>query len=184
MTSSRSQDGYARSSSPESHATSNSPSRRTSPALNTPLLMPPPTTFWGEVRHRTAIAQHQTIYFLNRHTDPMVFFIRLGLFLAKMASLSKPCWPYMVNVGIGGTLVAIAGLDLSITGRRGTINRRNGGFRAVAGRDEHPLGRWNWDLKASFTLFILHFLVLWVASRWGTLCPLSQEAWVDWHPEI
>lgn len=184
MVSSRSQDGYARSASPESHGTSHSPSRRASPAVITPLLMPPPSTFWGEVRHRTHIVQHQAVLFLNRHADPMVLFIRLGLFLAKMASLTNPCWPYMINVGIGGTLVAVAGLDLCIAGSSVTISQRSGGFRGAPARLEPPAGRRDWDLRASFILFVLHFLVLWVASRWGTLCPSSQEAWADWHPDI
>lgn len=142
--------------------------RRSSSTINTPLLMAPPTTFYGEVRYRIALAFHQTAHFLDWHADGAIFLVRLGLFLVKMASLARPCWPYSINMGIGASLVALAGLDLGMPSGRYKDHDSNGDPRFT---------RRVWNYRSSFILVALHFAVLWAAHRWAALCPSSHERW-------
>jgi len=173
MTASRSQDGYDRSS--PDHADMDHQRRRMSPAITTPLLMPPPTTFLGEVRHRSVVAQHHTMLLLRQNAESAAFFVRLCLFLVKMVSLARPCWPYTVSWGIGASLVAVAGMDLGIPGSRGF---------AVPRRPSHGVAaapfRWGWDWRVSAALVVIHSLVLAAASRWGVLCAARPDSWAAW----
>jgi len=139
--------------------------------------MPPPTTFLGDVRHRGSVAQHHARLFLAQHAEPAESLLRLGLFLAKMVTLSRPCWPYMVNWRVGAALVAVAGMDLGIPVRRGVALPRQPPTSGPPDRDEGATafggGRRDWRVSA--VLLAVHFLVLAAVSRWGALC-----AWVDW----
>ena len=139
--------------------------------------MPPPTTFLGEVRHRGSVAQHNTRLFLAQHAESTESLFRLGLFLVKMVTLSRPCWPYMVNWGIGATLVAVAGMDLGIPISRGGALPRKPPAGGPLARNESSVtsNGWTWDWRVSVLLLMVHFLVLAAASRWGALC-----AWADW----
>jgi hypothetical protein len=137
--------------------------------------MPPPTTLLGEVRHRSLVAHHYTMLFLGRNAESVASFARLMIFLLKMATLARPCWPYMINWGLGATLVAVAGMDLGLP-RAGTQwNSRH----AVHGEAVTPFRAW-WDWKVSFGLLAIHFFALRAASRWHMLCPVAQQPWADW----
>ena len=121
------------------------------PVVPTYLLMPPPTTRWGEVRHRT-------IVFMYRHAESLAFVLRTALFLAKMASLSRPCWPYTVRVGVGSFLLLLAALDLGMP---------------------QTMGYWDW--WASLVLLVVHFAVLGLAARSEVLCTMTgDEPWLAW----
>jgi len=176
ISASRSQDGYGRSS--LDHQDMGGGRQTSPPAITTPLLMPPPTTFLGDVRHRGSVAQHHARLFLARHAESTESLFRLCLFLVKMATLSRPCWPYMVNWGVGATLVAVAGMDLGIPIGRGVGLPRQPPAGGSPTRDEGattPARGRGWDWRVSAALFAIHFLVLAAVSRWGALC-----AWVDW----
>lgn len=166
---------------PSEHTLSTSP-EAPSPPRSPPLLMAPPTTFFGEVRHRGFVARHYLAHFAEEHSETTFLFLRLALFLVKMATLTRPCWPYLVNTGIGASLVAVAGLDLGIPGTmQGRGAPRRGSHNvSIAGRQVAPRSRWRWDWKASMTLLALHFAVLWATSRRGVLCPASHAAWPEW----
>ncbi|CAK7235550.1 putative serine/threonine-protein kinase iks1 [Sporothrix eucalyptigena] len=124
------------------------------PVTPTYLLMPPPTTHWGGVRHDTAI-------FLYRHADSITFIVRTAVFLTKMATLTKPCWPYTVRIGVGAFLLLLAALDLGIPQAPQTM-------------------RWDW--RASLLLLVVHFAVLGLAARSDVLCTSTgDETWDAWE---
>lgn len=178
ITASRSQDGYRRQSPERADASSH---RRESPTPTTPLLMAPPTTFLGEMWHRGVVVQHHTMLFLGRNAESSAFFLRLCMFLVKVVTLARPCWPFTANWGLGASLVAVAGLDLGIPGSRGlTLPRQPNHGVAIAGHELAAPFRWMWDWRISATLLVLHFLVLWLASRWDILCAANPDSWAGW----
>ncbi len=131
---------------------------------NAILLMPPATTFWGEVRHHALVAQYDATVLAHRHAAALAFLFRTALFLAKMASLTKPCWPFMVRFEVGASLVAVAGFDLGVP----SSNRSSGSFP-----------RWDW--RVSVLLLVLHFVVLRLAAGTGVLCSTGRpETWDVW----
>ncbi|KAL1870540.1 hypothetical protein VTK73DRAFT_2579 [Phialemonium thermophilum] len=223
------------------------PRSPSSESLTPPLLMPPPRTFFGEVRHRALLLRHHVGEFVLYHEEQIVFSVRLGLFLIKMGAIARSCWPYSVDWGVGAGLVAVAALDLgpserpllriagsgareavaeaarvsglerssgvthnevdpsaihggplrNNTHRLGGNSLVDGALDLDAGGVEGPRGhelsriglrspgwrrptRWWWDWRASCLLLVLHFLVLWVTSRYGALCAAKQESWPEW----
>jgi hypothetical protein len=170
MAFSRSQEGFRRAShaSPEHMAsrTLPSPSPQPSPTVQTPLLMPPPPTRLGALTQSIEVARHHLQLVGHRHGDSIQLVLRLLLFLVKLLSLAKPCWPYMVNLEVGVPLMTIAAIDLGIPAQKDPYSRESG----LA---------WNWGLRTSVTLLIVHFLGLWLATRWTSLCALAPH-WMDW----
>ncbi|EPE06697.1 calcium-dependent protein kinase [Ophiostoma piceae UAMH 11346] len=144
-------------------------------ATPTFLLMPPPTTFWGEVRHQALLAQYHATVFVSRHAEPVSFFARSVLFLVKMATLSRPCWPYMFQTVVGAVLVTMAGLDLGIPRRREPVLYRRHQRRQQIQID------WTWDWRASTIFLVLHFAILSLASRYDVLCARSSSSSVQWE---
>ncbi|KAI1100821.1 kinase-like protein [Jackrogersella minutella] len=172
MTLSRSHEGFARSSPDRGRATGVAHSQ-SPPTMHTPLLMAPPTGTLGTFKQG---AEHHLIYLANTHADSMVFTFRLLLFLVKILSVARQCWPFTVTLGVGVPLIGIAGIDLGIH-RDVFVSSHEGGSRRIT-----PLSfshrRWGWI--GSFVLLILHFVALWVFSRWGVLCVVFQDSWADW----
>ncbi|CAK7233094.1 putative serine/threonine-protein kinase iks1 [Sporothrix curviconia] len=122
------------------------------PVVPTYLLMPPPTTRWGEVRHRTAV-------FLYRHAESLAFVVRTALFLSKIVSLTRPCWPYTVRAGVGASLLVLAALDLGM-----------------------PRTPTHWGWWGSLVLLVVHFAVLGLAARSEVLCTSTDdEPWDAWE---
>ncbi len=126
MRHSRSQDGYSesRSRSPERmlggvHTTRRNTSPLPSPTLNTPLLMPPPTTRLGDIKHYALIARYRAEQWQRRNAGTLGFALRLALFLSKVSSLSWVCWPYGFSSSVGAPLVVLASLDLAIPSSAG-----------------------------------------------------------------
>lgn len=198
-----------------------------SPTINTPLLMPPPSTFLDDVLHRAAVARHRAGGFAHRNSEHFAFFSKLAIFLVKMSSLARACWPYSADWTVGSVLVALAALDLRIPrgsphpqvgnggrewrgsqgdgGTSGAIVRNNahdpdhgqghheseaeaeafgtGGsishVDAGAGATRRSWeGGWGWQVSSM--LLVLHFLVLWVTSRYGALCAAVHDRWAEW----
>jgi serine/threonine protein kinase len=158
MVVSRSQDGFPPERSSDILSQRISLAQHPPAVINTPLLPAPPTTLSSTIEQRLRLMYHDVMRFNHEYTEMLLFFGRLGLFFAKVASLTKPCWPYMVNLQLGGALVTIAAVDLSLS--RQPVS---------------PLSGW----RASVVLLVLHFLVLWAASRWGTVCAEIRDEW-DW----
>ncbi|KAH8682597.1 kinase-like domain-containing protein [Xylariales sp. PMI_506] len=170
MALSRSHDGIIRPPSPERAVKD----RRPSPPASPPLLMAPPSTFWGDVRHKAVVAQHQLHQAYLDNSESVIFLVRFALFFLKMASLTRPCWPFMVTLQTGIPLVSLAALDLGLP----RMDMRMAGYEGGSRTPEHVgSSRWRWGWTVSGALFMLHFGVLWVVSRWHILCSTGWPQW-------
>ncbi|TLD05979.1 uncharacterized protein PgNI_08558 [Pyricularia grisea] len=150
------------------------------PPTMVPLLMPPATTMIEQARHRIVVVRHHIVRFLLYNGDSVAFIFRLGLFLVKVASLTRPCWPYVISSEVGAPLVAIAGMDLGIPTTASSVGMTS---RYRPGRPMPMSGAsgWRWDWRVSILLFCLHFVALWAVSRWGNMCHHVHNATATWH---
>lgn len=105
--------------SPDSHRRAISPMHRhSSPArdqeddgsITTPLLMPPPTTFLGGLRHSAYVKYEELKRALDDTTSPI---FRFALFILKIVALARACWPVTIDMPVGGGLVVAAAVDLT-----------------------------------------------------------------------
>ncbi|KAI2463125.1 kinase-like protein [Annulohypoxylon bovei var. microspora] len=172
MTLSRSHEGFARLSPDRGRSTAVA-HPQPSPTLHTPLLLAPPA---GPPRSLRQRAQHLLIYLSNSHTDSIVFTFRLLLFLIKILSLARQCWPFTATLSIGVPLIGIAGIDLGIH-RDAFTPIHEGGSRMLP---PSALSYWRWGWRGSFVLLALHFVALWSFSQFGVLCAAFQDTWTDW----
>lgn len=124
------------------------------PTIRTPLLMPPPATTLSTLEHKFSLYRHYIVAWtiLNRQTILLVG--RLGIFTAKMLSITKPCLPITPRESIWYPLMGLAGLELALG------------------------PRFNWRLVLMLTIF--HLLVVGGALRWGRLCApkRSDGVWI------
>ncbi|KAI6081374.1 kinase-like protein [Hypoxylon rubiginosum] len=178
MSLSRSHDGFIRSS-PERSRTPVVAHAQPPPTIHTPLLMAPPTGRLGRVRQGATLAQHRLIYFTRTHTDSVMFTFRLILFLVKMLSLARSCFPFTVSLGVGVPLIGVAGIDLGMPlHQRSTFifNHQGSSHRRVS----PGFPGWKWGWRGSLVLVALHFLALLVSSRWSVLCVTYKDDWTVW----
>ncbi|KAI0441937.1 kinase-like domain-containing protein [Xylaria telfairii] len=161
---------------PPSPDQSTPPSPLPSPTAHTPLLMPAPVGPLGTFSYQVALCQHHITRFAAAHSAWISLFCKLSLFLVKIISLTKICWPFMVSLGIGIPLVGAAGLDLAVPSEVSNA-LTDGGRSRYASR---PSAAWHWGWRGSIMLLALHFSALWATSRWGNLCVAAREGWVDW----
>lgn len=166
MTLSRSHEGFQRTGEPGADEDTSTDGH--DEPLSPPLLMPPPTSGrLSRLRRSAGFAIQSLDTVTGTNLVTIGYFTRLGIFLAKVASLMKPCWPYVPGLEVAVPLIAIAALDLRPTPG---YNREYSGRRPSA-----------WTLGTSVTLMVLHVWVLWCARRWGMLCVnLRQDKWQDW----
>lgn len=126
VTLSRSQDGYQRSLSRSRERTNHTPNGDSGPNrhqnldhdtddrdsdidhTHPPLLMAPPTTLLGDLRHRAALLFHRA----GQNTGKLALIAKLALFLLKMATLQQVCWPYSVGRVLGACLFTAAAVEL------------------------------------------------------------------------
>jgi hypothetical protein len=166
MAVSRSQDGFSR----PNHDLANSDGRLSdsTPEVapsSPPLLMPPPTTILADVRHRMQLSWLRMRTLIESNTESLVAIIRLGIFVIKIVTMTRPCWPYMININVGIPLMVLAGMDLGILNTGGMVVSRS---PSGTGRHEFtPASRLAWDLWTSVALLALHMLALWITSKWG-----------------
>ncbi|EKD12583.1 uncharacterized protein L3040_005177 [Drepanopeziza brunnea f. sp. 'multigermtubi'] len=139
-----------------SDARSSSPRRSESPPVNpkTPLLMPPPSTALSRFQHRLSIHRHYAETWARRNRQVLELFLRLGLFLGKLLSLTRPCAPLGSRDVVMWPLMLLAGLELAIGTRVGWLT----------------LG-----------LLLVHLLVLGVTMKFGGgLCARGQSwGWAE-----
>ncbi|KAL7620568.1 putative serine/threonine-protein kinase iks1 [Parahypoxylon ruwenzoriense] len=174
---SRSHEGFTRSSPDRGHATGVDHSQLP-PTINTPLLLAPPAGPYGTLPQRLSLFQHRLTYFTRNNADSIMFAFRLVIFLIKMTSLARPCWPFTVSLGVGIPLIGIAGFDLGTPFNRGIfIPANEEPSRTYIPASSSP---WNWGWKGSLVLLAFHFLALWVFSRWGVLCVTFEDNWAEW----
>ncbi|KAI0452796.1 kinase-like domain-containing protein [Xylaria acuta] len=161
---------------PSTDRSSASPSPQPSPTVHTPLLMPAPVGPLGTFSHQAALCQHRVTTFTRVHSASISLFCKLSLFLVKIISLTKICWPFMVSLGIGIPLVGAAGLDLAVPSE--VSNAIMDGGRSIYTTRTSSV--WHWGWRGSILLLALHFSALWATSQWGNLCVVAREGWVDW----
>lgn len=165
MVISRSQDGsHRRTSVHDSH---DGPDPKERDVLHTPpLLMAPPDRSVDSLSHKIGMIVFRAWALLRPFVSTMGYFVRLGLFVVKMVSLARPCWPYMVSLHLGIPLVAVAALDLGLP-RMGIVYSYN---------------RRTWGIATSLALLILHFSILWMTSGRAALCAMAPpEAWPEFR---
>ncbi|EGU87607.1 IKS protein kinase [Fusarium oxysporum f. sp. raphani 54005] len=140
-----------------------------------PLLMPPPTTTADALRRRATVFLIRSMHLAGDNSPLLSYTLRLGLFGIKMTTLTRPCWPLMVQPNVGIPLVCVAALDLGlpqVTSYSPTLRQGYG--------DYFTSGPRAWGLGMSLLLLFLHFTVLWVASGWATLCATNEhDVWAD-----
>jgi len=82
------------------------------PAITTPLLMPPPSTWLEQMKHRAVLTRYHAGRWLEANGPPLGVLLRLAFLGIKIFSLSWTCWPYASNLSILTSVFALAILDL------------------------------------------------------------------------
>lgn len=164
MTLSKSQDGFFQ---PDQTPTDTTEGDVALPAAAPPLLMPPPTTIWDDIKHSGMLSWHSTCRFYSSNAEGIVFLLRLGMFLVKMASLTRMCWPLAARLEISTPLLGVAAMDLGMPYKDTLGVRQQEGSR---GPQSSATSRWNWSWGLGGALFILHFVILWSAKYWARPC--------------
>lgn len=170
--------------SPEDYADSNGPSlteeyselMEGNEQRPPPLLLPPPRSQFGELRHNTSVAVVQLLRMLGFEHDVFNHLLRLVFFLTKLATLAQPCWPYATRLEVGLPLIIIASLDLRAPmSMNSSLARRNERGEIEFGPSRVRGMGW------SLALLVLHAAVLWIAGRWNRLCVSPpRDVWADW----
>jgi hypothetical protein len=140
-----------------------------------PLLMPPPTTTADALRRRATVFLIRSMHLAGENSALLSYALRLGLFGIKITTLTRPCWPLMVQPNVGIPLVCVAALDLGLP----QMTSYSPALRQGHG-DDFTSGPRAWGLAMSLLLLFLHVTVLWVASGWATLCATNEhDVWAD-----
>ncbi|KAK6581167.1 hypothetical protein PZA11_006655 [Diplocarpon coronariae] len=78
-----------------------------------PLLMPPPSTPISRFRHQLSIQRHYAVAWACRNEQFLQMMLRLGIFLAKLYSITKFCAPLGAREVVMWPLMFVAGLELA-----------------------------------------------------------------------
>jgi len=84
------------------------------PTINTPLLMPPPTTALSNMRHQVSLYRHYAVSWAILNQQSTHLFTRLVVFLLKMVMLTKPCLPVVTRDVILYPFMSLAALELAV----------------------------------------------------------------------
>ena len=141
-----------------------------------PLLLGPPRSRLGELRHRMGLTAIWLFSFLGLERDIFNHVVRMIFFVAKLMFLAQPCWPYMPKFEVGVPLIIIAALDLKVPDpSTSSLARRN--QRGEIEFGPSPVRGLGWSVG----LMVFHIVAIWLAQRWGAFC-LShpQEDFGPW----
>lgn len=130
-----------------------------------PLLLEPPPENFAVVKRTLAVGFLRTCAALGIQARTILFAWRVSLFLAKLASLIRPCWPYLPKLEISVPLILVATLDLAKTSWKPS---RSGEAWNASGQG------------VSLLLLVFHFGILLLARRWNSMCLGFDHDWVDW----
>lgn len=83
------------------------------PSITTPLLMPPPSTPMSRLRHRTSLYKHYFENWITRNQQSSQMIFKLGVFLIKMLSITRPCSPLATKEAIWWPLMGLAAFELA-----------------------------------------------------------------------
>ena len=146
------------------------------PTPDTPLLMAPPA-FSARAMQAERQGSSSRLY---RQLHPLSELLRisfwLGLFLAKMMALARPCQPFMFNLATGLPLVLLAALDLGVTLTR----RSNVGLDEASSNRARLERRLDWGPRTSLVLVGVHFLFAVVMDRLDMLCNPPPGGLAGW----
>lgn len=144
-------------------------------AFGPPLLMAPPEGTANALSRRLGLLPFRIWACLRPYLSILGYLVRLNLFVVKIISLGRPCWPYMTNLQIAIPLLAAAALDVGFpqgTGSSITVHS----IRMNAFSSNPRV----WAVGKSLALLFLHFAVLWICSSRHALCAVSPpERWPE-----
>lgn len=141
-----------------------------------PLLLAPPPSEIATIPHGAALLLIRFCTMIGADPDSVKYLGRLSLFLIKLATLVRPCWPYMVNLEVSAPLVLLAVLDLGLpTSTSNTRTRRPSHGELVTSLFRQT------GLKTRLLFLALHLVVIWLAGRWQALCvAVPHDEWAQW----
>lgn len=141
-----------------------------------PLLLAPPPSEIATIPHGAALLLLRFCTVIGASPETVKYFGRLSLFLIKLATLVRPCWPYMVNLEVSAPLVLLAVLDLGLPSSTSTTRTRCPSHGELVTSLFRQTG-----LKTRFLFLALHLAVIWLASRWQALCvAVPHDEWPRW----
>lgn len=141
------------------HDHSRNNTSKIAPTITTPLLMPPPSTTMSAIKHRLSVYRHYTVSWAILNGQSLLLFGKLAVFLAKLLSLTRPCFPVTAREGIWYPLMTLAALELAlgtrvtwrIFGILGTIHLLVVVYSLTLGGglcvDRTLTGDWSWDVN-------------------------------------
>lgn len=130
------------------------------------------------MRYKIEIALHHISNILGLRWDLLSYTTRLGIFLLKLGTLGRPCWPYVARLEVSIPLIVVAALDLGLPTITTDFAARQRQANQGGLVERHPPST---GMGTSLILLALHFAVLWVARRWDALCvSVPQDDWADW----
>ncbi|PHH80623.1 hypothetical protein CDD80_626 [Ophiocordyceps camponoti-rufipedis] len=155
-------------------------SRPLSASVSTPLLMAPPRSNMGEARYQMQMAAHRIVHTLRTERLLTSFATRLAFFLLKLGTLARPCWPLMASPQVSIPLVVVAALDLVMSTADSPVAEQR--RMRVSHGSLPPLDFFSTEAVTSLILLAVHFVGLWLARRWGSLCvaALPDDDWAQW----
>lgn len=143
---------------------------------NTPLLMAPPALD-DEVGHAGGRSWFAWGYQqLPSALELLTISFWVGIFLAKMAALTRPCLPFMFNMAMGLPLILLAALDLGVALTRHS-SEMPGDLSLNRG---HPRRHLDWSPRTSLMLLGFHFLSAGVLGHLNMLCSPPPGEWAAW----
>jgi hypothetical protein len=141
-----------------------------------PLLLAPPPHEIATISRGVGLLLLRFCAAIGVTPDTVRYFGHLSLFLFKLATLVRPCWPYMVSLEVGAPLVLLAALDLGLPTSTNTTRPR----RPSHGELVTSLFRQT-GLGTRLLFLALHLAVIWTASRWEALCvAVPHDEWAGW----
>ena len=142
-----------------------------------PLLMPPPTRR-GRLDRYLHVILYYTMAFMTHNYEFLSYLTRFGLMAGKLATLARPCWPYMPTLQVSGPLLCVAALDFGLPVASPTTRPID--------MTEPKFHRWLRGVRGpgtSLLLLVLHLMVIWMAGRFEALCMgMSADGWPHWEP--
>lgn len=140
----------------------------------TPLLLPPPRSRWREIEHRFSLGVYYACSALGLETQSLVYALQLAIFVVKMVTLARPCWPYVASLQVCIPLLVVATLELLFASSPVSHASR------LRGQYYH-LGGLFQTRGTGIVLLAFHFATLWLAGRWDALCIYApHQEWADW----
>ncbi|RFU72068.1 iks kinase [Trichoderma arundinaceum] len=141
-----------------------------------PLLLAPPPQEVSTIPRGAGLLLLRVCAAIGVTPDTVRYFGRLSLFLVKLATLIRPCWPYMASLEVGAPLVLLAVLDLGLPASTNAAPTR----RPSHGELVTSLFRQT-GLGTRLLFLVLHLAAVWMASRWDALCvAVPHDEWAGW----